>query len=486
MSFGPPPSPYTASALDARRRTRRRRGLGLGVVALVAAVVTVVVWVLAVGGDAPADQRPAAARQDPDDIRETVETPPRTPDATGSVFYTKEIREVGVDVPATGTWATDKVLAKGYGNRIEGIRIGDFDDRGFSKEAWRLTFPAPPCAVTRHVSADGRTAVLHPGENPGKNADAADLMALPCDRLTVFDLDTGKKLWTVKLPGDGSSTSVNVTMTDGVVVTSWGEGSAAYDMTGGKRLWADLTPSACSDSGFAGGRRLVALVSCGDSADPTYRVQEVNPRTGKPRWTYKVATGVQDIYLVSSSPAVVAVAAGDVDVTDLIALSDRGRARGTVRLDHDHQAVACDGAFNATVEACEGIVVGREQLYIATDGEVVAYDLGTGESVFKFDSPKDRTTYPLRMSGGKVIAYREAASFGPDTIVGLDPVTRRQTALLYFSGDGEVGELASPGSSDILYEHGRAFFAARSVHGPENKGEVGEWDVLAVGVESVG
>ncbi|WP_328506020.1 hypothetical protein [Streptomyces sp. NBC_00391] len=96
-------------------------------------------------------------------------------------------------------------------------------------------------------------------------------MSLPCDRLTVFDVDTGEKKWDVRRPGDGSAMSVNVTMTDGAVLVTWGQGSAAYDMTTGKRLWADTMPSACEDSGFAGGKGLIALQRCGDSGDPEFR-----------------------------------------------------------------------------------------------------------------------------------------------------------------------------------------------------------------------
>jgi outer membrane protein assembly factor BamB len=456
-------------------------------VALVAAAATVAVWVLAAGGETSADQRSAVARQDPDDIRETEETRPRTPDSVGVLLVRKTIRTVGQNIPAAGTWATGKIFAKGYGNRIEGYRVAGADDNGTSPEAWHITFPATPCAVTQHVSVDGRTAVVHPGKAPGENADATDLLSLPCDRLTVFDIDTGKKLWTVKLPGDGSAMSANVTMTDGTVVTSWGVGSAAYDMTSGKRLWADLTPSACTDLGFGGGRELVALQTCGDSADPAFRVEKVDPRTGKPQWTYKVAHGVNEVLMVSSSPAVIAVAAGDYTITDLIALSDTGRARGTIRVDRDHMAIRCDSTFNATVEACRGIVVGEEQAYISTNNEVVAYDLDTGNTVFKFDSPEGRETYPLRMSGGKVIAYRKGSAFGPDAIVSQDPVTRRQTALLYFSSGGELMDVNNPVNyHDVLYEQGRAFFAARGVNGPTDKGELGGSEVFAVGIESVG
>lgn len=63
--------------------------------------------------------------------------------------------------------------------------------------------------------------------------------------------------------------SVNVTVTDGAVLGTRGQGSAAYDMTTGKRLWADTTPSACEDSGFAGGKGLIALQQRGDAGTPS-------------------------------------------------------------------------------------------------------------------------------------------------------------------------------------------------------------------------
>lgn len=110
-------------------------------------------------------------------------------------------------------------------------------------------------------------------------------MALPCDRLSVFDIDTCRKLWQVKLTVECSSMAINVTTTKATIVVAWGDGSAAYDMSSGKRLWADTTPSACEDKGFAGGRSLIARVSCGDSASPTSRLEQIDPRTGKLRWT---------------------------------------------------------------------------------------------------------------------------------------------------------------------------------------------------------
>ncbi|MFG3251864.1 hypothetical protein [Streptomyces sp. NPDC048187] len=465
---------------------------------MVAAVVLVALaaglWVSGAGGaggDSAPDGRPVADRQEPDDIRETVETRPPSVEGTAAVSYEETLRTVGQNVPAMGAWATEKVFAKGFGNEIKGFRLGG-DDK--SEVAWRLALPGPLCAVTRHVSADGRTAIVYAGEagsegrGGGSGADGGtdgDPLTRTCDRLAVFDIDTGKKMWDAKLAAAGSSLAVNVTMTDGTVVTAWGQGSAAYELTGGKRLWADTDPSACADEGFAGGRGLIGLLSCGGSADPTYRVQKIDPRTGDAEWTYRVARGVQGVYLVSSSPAVIAVAAGDVVVTDLISLDERGKGRATIRVNRDHQVLDCDRTFSAVVESCEAIVVGGERLYLSEEEHIVSYDLATGRTDEKFDAPAGGEMHPLKMSGEQLVAYRPGRGLGrPDAVVALDPGTREETPLLLFAGGPEVSGLDDPAYSDIMYEHGRVFFAARTVEGPGTEGEVGETDQVAVGIES--
>ncbi|MEE1761630.1 MULTISPECIES: hypothetical protein [unclassified Streptomyces] len=71
-----------------------------------------------------------------------------------------------------------------------------------------------------------------------------------------------------------------------------------------------------------------------------------------------------------------------------------------------------------------------ERLYITTDDDIVAYDLGIGRTVFKFDSIPGRRMYPLRMSGGELIAYRGSGNLSPAAVVSLDPVSRKETLLL--------------------------------------------------------
>ncbi len=479
MSFGPPPSSFTQSRLTASEGRKKRTSLLVGVLlALVAALCSAgwLLWGPGTDGTASAN-RPKTAPRAPDAIRETVETPPKTPEGGTAAEHAVELKE-GETVPAPGLWATDKIVAKGIADVVKGIRIKD------SEEAWRIDFPGLICAVTRHVSVDGRTAVAFSGERlekGGRTEEAA--LAAPCDRVAVFDIDTGRKLWDKKLPGpSGSAMSVNVTMTRGAVVAATGQASVAYDMTSGERLWADTATSDCTDTGFAGGRGLIALVECGDSADPVFRVEKIAPRTGKSLWTYEVARGIKGVHLASSSPPVIAVAAGDVRSTTLITLSDRGRQRGTIRLEGDRYEHGCDETFSGRVEMCTGVVVGRRQLFMATKprdfspeasrgqtpNEVVAFDLATGNTVRKFDARPGRPMFPLRMSGGKVIAYREAAS-SPSAAVSLDPESGKETILLLF-GQADVPEMTALEPPDVVYERGRIFLSATGVARAEDDG----------------
>ncbi|UFQ18415.1 hypothetical protein J2N69_27370 [Streptomyces huasconensis] len=76
--------------------------------------------------------------------------------------------------------------------------------------------------------------------------------------------------------------------------------------------------------------------------------------------------------------------------------------------------------------------------------------------------------FPLRMSGGKVIAYREAAS-SPSAAVSLDPESGEETILLLF-GQASVPEVTALEPPDVVYERGRIFLSATGVARAEDDG----------------
>ncbi|MEV5440773.1 PQQ-binding-like beta-propeller repeat protein [Streptomyces sp. NPDC052682] len=474
MSFGPAPSMYTQSALaaDETRKRRRRRVLGAAAAAVTAVAVCVGGWLLWPGGKAQGTGTPAAARQAPDDIRATVEKRPASPEGQPVVEHGEKDLPKATDTQplyAPGTWATGKILAKGIARRIEGYKITP----KYDEKAWTLELGGHICATSRHVTADGRTAVVIQPPRPEGTAKKG-----VCDQVVFFDLNTGKKLWQKKMPEAGSAyvTNTNLTLAKGVVAIAWGSGSVAYDMKDGKQLWNGTSAAQCADQGFAGGRALLALQVCGQRPDVTYRVQRLDPRTGKPQWTYRVARGVQAVYLPSSEPPVLAVAAGDSMVTDLITLDGRGKHRATISLDGYEAKCGTrnfSSSFFGVVENCDGMVVGRTQAYVTSKENIainqpsnwiVAFDLKTGRTQGKFEGRWLQMVHPLRMSGDDLLIYRRAGVLTPAAVVSWNPRTDKETPYLLFTlPEDDEFDLSDPEQSDIVVEQGRVFFARREL-----------------------
>ncbi|GGY01771.1 hypothetical protein GCM10010358_64700 [Streptomyces minutiscleroticus] len=499
MSFGPPPSMYTQSALaaDGRQRNHRKKVLFLVVGALLAVLLGGGAWLfLPASGDSDGtSDKSAAAAQGRLDVRETVERRPANVAGAMAFRFSVDDMSPGERYEMPGMWATDKILAKGINRTLVGFRIGT--DAAVGDEEWNLRLSGPLCGVTRRVTVENRTAVLF------KEDDAQGAL---CDRLAFVDLDTGEKLWETGLPTSGLGTvsdpaeyqrTPSVTLTRATVVVTWGGGSDAYDMDRGKRLWRS-TAGECAHMGAAGGRALLVRLECRDAgAGPgssdalTYKVRELDPRSGGTRWTYSVARHVKDVRLVSADPAVLATSAGDAEVTELISLDGRGGHRATIALRSGQYLGECtDETDRLSVEDCPTIVVGAGQVFLRsketgdphTANWIVGFDLATGKTVKKFESGQDQLLYPLRMSGDRLLALRESGDhISPMGLVALDPDTGEETPYLYFDLPVEGWTLTDMQESDVLVQDGRLFFGVKAATGPD-KGKSWQW--LVLGVES--
>ncbi|MGW7824272.1 outer membrane protein assembly factor BamB family protein [Streptomyces puniciscabiei] len=472
MSFGPPPPMYTQSApaTDQSWKGRRRRFLG-AVAAVVVAVVCLgagVFWYHS--ADRTKGRTDArAVEQAPDAVRETVEKAPVSPEGQVVVRHNEGGLTGQQQRLAPATWATPRIVARALADRMEGYRIEPQPD--WDAKAWTLQLGGHVCAVSRDVTADDRTAVVvEPGRTDSPQNGA-------CDEVVMVDLDTGKKLWQEKTPaaGDASILGTNISLTRGVVAVAWDGGSVAYEMHSGKRLWNTRATSRCHDSAYAGGRTLLALVKCGDPGDPTYRVEKLEPRTGKTVWRYSVSNGMRSIYLPSADPPVIAVEAGDYRVTDLITLDPKsGERLATISMnDYDPKCGGDVGGFFDVVDKCYGMVVGRDRVFVMSkdtddltrkpENQITAFDVRKGTAVTKFVGRLFQQVVPVRMNGDDLIVFRSTMDdVQPAAMVDWNPRTDKETPYLLFHlpADDE-GRLSDPGQSDILYEKGHAFFARR-------------------------
>ncbi|MGW6360422.1 outer membrane protein assembly factor BamB family protein [Streptomyces sp. NPDC055092] len=466
----------------------------LSICGVLVVVIGVGGWFVWGGGpaenDAKSTNAPSSRRQAPDEVSEADGKTPVNPEARMAVEYNDKKLKPDETSYLPGTWATSKTFAMAQGSTLTGYRFRQWEP------AWSTRLSGAICSTTRHVTVDGRTAVVAQSGRGGKvNAKSA------CNLLVVFNVDTGKKIWQVTLPHSDNAyaTNMNVTLTRGVAVTAWGSGSAAYDLRQGKKLWEAPGKEACNDSGFAGGRDLLALQTCGSSDDDTsYRVQKIDRRTGKPEWTYQVGRGVGATYLVSSNPPVIAVAAGADSVTDLIVLDAHGKHRSTVALGVDRYVTDCGGSLFGTVESCDSVIVGSRQVFVGgkpsigalfTDrpaNSITAFYLSSGKPVRKFKSKARRAMYPVQMGGDRLLAFRASDdNRAPSAVVSIDPKTGRERPFLLFQMPAAMSALGEPESLDVIVSHGRVFFAFKEIQVHDSAADSGLVPGV-VGYESAG
>ncbi|MEU4928358.1 PQQ-binding-like beta-propeller repeat protein [Streptomyces yokosukanensis] len=463
---------YTQSALaaDESRARRRRRVLGAGVaVAVVLACLGAGLFWYHSDGRNQGRTDAKAAGQAPDAVRETLEKPSVSPEGQVVVKH-DEAKLTDKTRYAPGTWATGKIVARAVANRIDGYKIGSQWDS--DNTAWTLPLDGHVCAVSRDVTADGRTAVVVQPARAQKSGKTGI-----CNEVLMVDLDTGKKLWQKKMPSADFAyvTNTNIALTKGVVAIAWGLGAVAYDMDSGDRLWNNtLASSQCHDEGYAGGRALLGLVKCGEWDNATYRVEKIEPRTGKTLWRYSVSKGVQAVYLPSADPPVIAVSAGDVLVTDLITLDPKNGGR-LATISMSKYKPDCDvGMYFGLLDKCYGIVVSRDRIFVKSKDEtdiakpenhITAFDPEKGTAVATFDGRPFQSVFPVRANGDDLIIYRSTLDdVQPAAVVDWNPRTDKETPyLLFHLPEDDEGALSDPEQSVVVYEQGHVFFAGREL-----------------------
>ncbi|MFR9799764.1 PQQ-binding-like beta-propeller repeat protein [Streptomyces sp. MS06] len=502
MSFGPPPSAYTHSAASAgavRTRRRRTRLLALLALAVLAALGTggSLLWG---GGGRGADTPARPAAQDRLDVRRTVEKQPASTNGRMAFRFSVDDLSRGEHYEMPGMWATDRILAKGINKTLLGLPVGA--DASPGDEKWKLPLDGPICGYTRHVSGENRTAVLFRANDRG---------GAYCNHVVFFDLDDGRSIWERDFPtsplGDSGGVArsgaeqapPSVTLTHGTVIVTWGGGTDAYDMDSGERLWRTTSAGPCQDMGAAGGGALIVRRQCWNDDDSlpvdsldrvTYQARRIDPGTGRVLWTYSAAKGVRDLSIPSADPAVLAVQAGEIGISDLLSLDADGHRRATVSLQKGTYTGECSSGDYLLVDDCPTIAVGAGQVFLRSkeaggkpgSNWIIGFDLSTGNTTKKFDSGPGALLYPVRMSGGRLLALSVSEDrIAPDALVALDPRSGKETPYFYFGLPAEADEMTMTEYNDIVVQDGRLFLGAKKVDGPAS-GKA--WTYLVLGIGS--
>ncbi|MFI6350597.1 PQQ-binding-like beta-propeller repeat protein [Streptomyces sp. NPDC050560] len=389
-----------------------------------------------------------------------------------------------------GSWLTDKVYAKAGVAEL----IGYNPDTG--AKSWTTPLDGQTCAGSPEVSEDGVAAVVYEEKKREKKGDV-----FPCDKISAFDTNTGKLLWTKSVDvSDTPATFEEVSISGSTVAVGGGtDGGAAFDLKSGKQLWAPDPASTCKDDGYRGGEQLVAVRSCGSYDDPRVEVQLLDPASGKPKWSYKLPVGIDNAKVISSKPVVFGVDSGEITssgVTDVFAMDDAtGKLRNKITLEDGKYEHDC--GVNK-VHDCHAIAVGNDRLYVPTNehqggkdtsqtNEIVSFSLATGKGTTdRFDAGDGTTMWPLRMDGGNIIAYKEATYDKGAEVVSVDTKTGKSTKLLQTPSSEPVLDALSymvPKSSEMLYSQGHLFLGKDLVSAPYSADEK-EYTALGFGTSS--
>lgn len=377
-----------------------------------------------------------------------------------------------------GSWVTDKAYVKPGVSEITGY------DRDKGNVLWKIPLPGQTCGGSRHQSADHKAAILF---EPAKTTKSGPGRYQPCSEVGVIDMASGKLLWrkSVNSPlgGDRPIRFDEVTISGTTVAAGGLDGGAAFDLNNGTVRWKPTTSDGdCEDRGYAGGPALVAVRSCGGYNNEQLSVEQLDPATGRPVFSYKMPVGVDYASVVSTKPLVVAADVGDTGkfgISDFFSIDARGKLLTKVSATGDRFEARC-GATE--VESCTKVVVGNGRLYLPTSphtgggdsvrrtNEIVSYDLTTGKPLpGRADAGDGYTSYPLRMDGDAVIAYQEAPYDKGGQVVRIDGNTLKSTVLLRNPTDEKSKDLERSmaiGNGELRFVDGRLYMSEELMSEP--------------------
>ncbi|MGW1807801.1 outer membrane protein assembly factor BamB family protein [Streptomyces sp. NPDC002078] len=413
--FGQPQQPPYPGAPGAAPGGRRGGKTALIIGAAVAALLLIggTVYAVTSGGDEGGKKKPVAQRSDgPEPSGSGSPNPSSGGDDPENLNAGRKAGEAKVlwyksapDAPgsgadAPGLWVTGTTVVKAAYKQVFGYGVGD------GRPAWApITLPQKICAITPQKSADDKVVVAY-------ESGAGD--KTECNQLQQIDLNTGRKGWSGKV-SDGAlfdnAVEINLSVSGKTLMVGRGESGTAYDIDSGKKLYdKGKYGGSCYPSAYAGGAgRLIQASGCAAYAPNEHdEIQELDPATGRVKWSLPVKKGWQVTKVYSLDPLVVYLTNPDKKAWNISTFTKDGKIRSQVTVDEKF-APRC-GFLNRDLQGCQGVVVDADTLYLPTDttssaNEIVAISLVTGKAKWRVKSPAAEPMYPLTAEGGKLVAY---------------------------------------------------------------------------------
>ncbi|MES9623241.1 PQQ-binding-like beta-propeller repeat protein [Streptomyces tuirus] len=277
-------------------------------------------------------------------------------------------------------------------------------DAGSGKQRWEyVPSRADICATS--PTADQSVALLLYGE---PRSD--------CRTLAALDLTTGRELWRTTAMAAAVETGAGL----GVFLDGGDRSVRAVDLRSGAARWTAAVPKGCvAQPGLAAARHVLAVVNCGEEM----KLVAFDPADGQERWTVPLDSrrGVPadtGAALVSADPVVVRVGKEEGSgAYSYRAFGPGGRPQGVVDEVGRHgdiiDATVADGRLYATA---------RYQGRQSTLDRFVAFDLATGEELWREDVGGGGRLVGLHAASGRVMAIWGSSKYG-DQLRVLDAAT---------------------------------------------------------------
>ncbi|WP_086832298.1 PQQ-binding-like beta-propeller repeat protein, partial [Streptomyces sp. NRRL B-24572] len=313
-----------------------------------------------------------------------------------------------VDLPRNGSdvfgpWIVGDTVVKAMYKGVDGYGLSD------GKSKWHVDLPFELCAVPPEPAADGSMVF-------GYAESAKD--GAKCTQLQKIDLKTGKPGWkkAVPKPTGFFAFSDNTLAISGNTVTAAGSSSAyGFSLADGHQLFKS-PDSGCKPFAYAGGSKLIAAMDCpsGSTTKKLQAIGQVDPNTGKPKFTFQLEANWEVDKVYSVDPLVVSATQRDQKKWSVFALDANGRLRSQIQGGKDKFAPSCGGGlviFGRNLQGCTGVAADANTFYMATEtsygtaNEVIAFDLKTGKAKWRSKAPGEQSMTPLRMEGGQVLLH---------------------------------------------------------------------------------
>ncbi|MBQ1089576.1 PQQ-binding-like beta-propeller repeat protein [Streptomyces sp. B93] len=385
------------------------------------------------------------------------------------VLWYKEAPDApGSGADAEGMWITDRTAVKAAYKQLFAFNVADGDP------TWdAITFDQKICATTPQKTADDKIVVAY----MNGSSDRAK-----CNQLQEIDLATGEKGWSGEVADGGlfdSALSIELSITGKTLMVGRSQSGTGYDVTTGKKLFdVKKYGDACFPTGFAGGERLISVASCGAGTDNAHdEVQELDPATGKAKWTRKFGKGWRVERAYSLDPLVVYSTNEDKKQWNISVLGKDGSIGAQVGVDEDFAPECGWAILQRDLTGCAGVAADGDTLYLPTEStasanEIVAISLDNGKEKWRVKSPADAAMLPMRVEGGKLVAYVQPTYDTGGQVVAI-PTTGsgHEPAKLLQNPQGAATVERSFFSRDIDWVDGRFYISTTRLSGNDDAKE---------------